>query len=618
MPGKSLKTRIQNKVDSLANFQANNPYLLSGELVTAYTTVGVKQENGNVVQRRVAYIYVGPGNFNDLYPIVGPSADVKAWAKVDNFVDVVIEKLTKTDEKGEIVNNDTVNTMINRVNNNFTQLKDDITNLPVPKKTSDLVNDGEGTEVAIKDFLTGYESYQFVSRDAVKNYIASLSVGDIESIKAAIEALKKQIEDGLAAVDEKFKLYYTKEEVNELIKDFIKTIQIGDKNGGVQISAASTVVTSNQLWEQVKDSSQADIEKIAGAAASTALTQAKEYTDSKLSDFITISYKGPYDSYAELLANNIAGGKAGIIYLVNHNHNDNDSYDSTDNDIFDEYIWVVSPDNSKSGFEKVGNTDVKLSGYLQAILKEDKTGVLAGDEGAVSRVEIVEEPAGSGNKVFKVTYKTIIKSETFEAGKVAIGFGKGALQSSALVNIPLAGIGTGSADSPISGTTTLGEAIRNLEERITDAKTDGVKEVNIATDGGVDVSGGPITDRGTLKVTHSLRSTALDAVADTLGSADARTYVKEIALDKYGHIVNVTTGKETNTDSYATGGSFTANNDKIELSIKGTGPNFKTFKADLTSLPAKLITQTDAEDDFLVFYCGTSNILASPTIVNYT
>lgn len=618
MPGKSLKTRIQNKVDSLANFQANNPYLLSGELVAAYTTVGVRQEDGSVVQRRVAYIYVGPGNFNDLYPIVGPSADVKAWAKVDNFVDVIVEKLTKTDEKGEIVNNDTVNTMINRVNNNFAQLQEDITNLPIPKNTSELINDGEGKLVPIKDFLTGYESYQFVSRDSVKNYIASLSLEDVSAVKEALEQLKKQVEDGLKAVDEKFKLYYTKEEINELIKDFIKTIQIGDKNGGVQISAASTVVTSNQLWEQIKDSSQTDIENIAGAAASTALTQAKEYTDNKLSEFITISYKGPYDSYAQLLAENIEGGKAGIIYLVKHNHNSNDSYDSTDNDIFDEYIWVVPKDGSTPGFEKVGNTDVKLTGYLQAILQEDKTGVLAGDEGAVSKVEIVEEPAGSGNKVFKVTYKTIIKSETFDAGKVAVGFGNGALQSSALVNIPLAGIAAGNADSTINETTTLGAAIRNLEERIEDAKADGVKSVDIATDGGVEVSGGPITDRGTLKVSHSLRSTALDAVADTLGSANARTYVKEIALDKYGHIVNVTTGKETSTDSYATSGSFSASNDKIELSISGTGPNFKAFKADLTSLPAKLITQTGAEDDFLVFYCGTSSVLASSVVVNYT
>ena len=46
MPKKVLKTRIQNKIDSLANLQRNNPYLLSGELVTAYATAGVKLDNG--------------------------------------------------------------------------------------------------------------------------------------------------------------------------------------------------------------------------------------------------------------------------------------------------------------------------------------------------------------------------------------------------------------------------------------------------------------------------------------------------------------------------------------------------------------------------------------------
>lgn len=441
---------------------------------------------------------------------------------------------------------------------------------------------------------------------------------DLTEIKKKLAELEKKVDDSLKAIDERFKLYYTKTEINDLLAGYLKGVQIGDKDGGVVLSPASTVVTSNQLWEQIKDSSQADIENIAGAAASTALTQAKEYTDNKLSEFITISYKGPYDSYAALLADNTTGGKAGIIYLVKHNHNNNDSYDSTDSDIFDEYIWIVPKDGSEPKFEKVGNTDVKLTGYLQAILREDKTGVLAGDEGAVSKVEIVEEPVGSGNKIFKVTYKTIIKSETFKAGKVAVGFGNGALQSSALVNLPLAGIATGSADSTINGTTTLGAAIRDLEGRIEDAKADGVKSVDIATDGGVDVSGGPITNKGTLKVSHSLRATATSAVSDTVGSADERTYVKEIALDKYGHIVSVTTGKETNVDSYATGGSFAADNTKIELTVTGTGPNFKTFKAGLNKLPAMLLSQTDAEDDFLVLYCGTSNILASTEQVNYT
>lgn len=617
MPNKVLKTRIQNKIDSLANLQRNNPYLLSGELVTAYATAGVKLDNGQTVQRKIAYIYVGPGNFNDLLPIVGPSSDVKNWAKVDHFIDVVIEGLTKTTDTGDVADGDTVNNVLNKINNNFANIKQQIDDLSIPTKTSDLTNDGEGQDAAIRDFATGYQNYQFVSYGSIKKYLDDFNLGDLSEVKKQLEAFKEEVNQNLAAVDEKFKLYYTKTEIDELLKAYLKEIQIGDKNGGVKLNPTNAAITSSQLWDQIKDTSKPDIQGIAGAAASTALEQAKDYTNTKLSEFITISYKGPYDSYAALLVANPDGGKAGIIYLVKHNHNTNDSYDSTDSDIFDEYIWVV-PESGTPGFEKVGNTDVKLASYLQAALQEDKTAVQQGDDGAVAKIELVEEPIGSGNKVLKVTYKTIVKNETFSAGRVAVGFGNGALKSTALVNIPLANLPLASAvasSTTINTSTTLGHAIRILEKRASEAK--GVKRVDIATDGGVEVSGGPITSKGTLKVTHSPRPTADENINTTLGSTVGRNYIRQIALDKYGHIVKVTTGEETAVDSYATGSTFTASNDKIELSIGGTGPNFKAFSASLNSLPAALLTQTDGADDFLVFYCGTSNVLASTEVVNY-
>ena len=43
-------------------------------------------------------------------------------------------------------------------------------------------------------------------------------------------------------------------------------------------------------------------------------------------------------------------GDKGIIYLVSHSHGEGDSYD--------EYIWV------NNAFEKIGNTDIDLSGYV--------------------------------------------------------------------------------------------------------------------------------------------------------------------------------------------------------------------------------------------------------------
>lgn len=46
-------------------------------------------------------------------------------------------------------------------------------------------------------------------------------------------------------------------------------------------------------------------------------------------------------------------GKKGVIYLVAHAHGDKDNYD--------EYVWVTS----KNAYEKIGNTDIDLSGYVQ-------------------------------------------------------------------------------------------------------------------------------------------------------------------------------------------------------------------------------------------------------------
>lgn len=46
-------------------------------------------------------------------------------------------------------------------------------------------------------------------------------------------------------------------------------------------------------------------------------------------------------------------GKKGVIYLVAHAHGDKDNYD--------EYVWVPS----KNDYEKIGNTDIDLSGYVQ-------------------------------------------------------------------------------------------------------------------------------------------------------------------------------------------------------------------------------------------------------------
>lgn len=609
MPGKILKTRIQNKYDSLQNLQNINPYVLQGEIVSAYQTVGVIGDAGEVENRQIIQLYVGPGYFNDLVPIVGPASDVKKWAKVDNFVDVVIENLLQDDSSGDIAENDTVNTLINKINNNFATIEEEIKDFVSIDSTSDLTNDGEGADVPIKDFITGYQSYQFVSRDSVLNYITGLSIDDVPTIKQEVQDLLDAIQEQIDQIEGSIEDFITIDELNTILANYLQQVQIGDKNGGVLLTPNSNAISSSALWDQISDEAQDDMEAIADAAASTALEQAKQYTDTQLGSFITIQYRGPYDSYADMFADNPVG-KAGIIYLVRHNHNDQDSNDPTDSDIFDEYIWVQN-DDVVGGYEKVGNTDVKLTDYLRATLSEDNAGVIEGDEKSVSKVEIIEDPIGSGNKTLKITYKTLIKQESFAPGYVATGFENGALKSSALSGITLAGIAAGTT-STITEATTLGQAIRDLETQIANAAASGVQSVDIATNGGLEVSGGPITSAGTLVVSHSPRATESSAIQSTVGEpTNPASFIKAIGLDAYGHIVAVTTNEVAIDDNYVSGATFSTAKTSISLQLTGEGESFQTINAQLSALPAMMLTQTDDEDDYLLLYCGNSTILAS-------
>lgn len=82
-----------------------------------------------------------------------------------------------------------------------------------------------------------------------------------------------------------------------------------------------------------------------------------------------------------------AKGKKGVIYLINHSHGETD--------IYDEYIWV------NNSFEKIGNTDIDLSGYAT---KEELNAALA-------EIVLAQVNVGAG--------KTL-KSIKQEDGKVSI------------------------------------------------------------------------------------------------------------------------------------------------------------------------------------------------------
>lgn len=89
------------------------------------------------------------------------------------------------------------------------------------------------------------------------------------------------------------------------------------------------------------------------AQVNTAITNKGYQTSAQVQAAINESLSGITEIDIQVVESLPTTGKKGVIYLVAHAHGDKDNYD--------EYVWV----SSKNAYEKIGNTDVDLSGYVK-------------------------------------------------------------------------------------------------------------------------------------------------------------------------------------------------------------------------------------------------------------
>lgn len=126
--------------------------------------------------------------------------------------------------------------------------------------------------------------------------------------------------------------------------------KISSAIAGLDSSIAST---SNQAIASVTltDGKITGSTKITVPTNNNQLTNGAGYqTASDVSTAIATAVAGITSFEYEVVQSLPAEGEAGVIYLVAHSHGTGDSYD--------EYIWV------SNAFEKIGNTDIDLSGYV--------------------------------------------------------------------------------------------------------------------------------------------------------------------------------------------------------------------------------------------------------------
>lgn len=277
------------------------------------------------------------------------------WEKIKNALS---GKVDKVDGKGLSTNDYTANektklaniasgAQVNvlegiQKNGDTVQIVNKIANISVPTKTSDITNDSGfittsdipegaaastttpvmdgtaavGTELA---FARGDHVHPTDTSRAAASDVTALTtrVGDLETAVGTGGSVDSKISSAIAGLDSS---------IASTSNQAIASVTLTD--GKITGSTKITVPTNNNQLTN-------------GAGYQTA---------SDVSTAIATAVAGITSFEYEVVQSLPAEGEAGVIYLVAHSHGTGDSYD--------EYIWV------SNAFEKIGNTDIDLSGYV--------------------------------------------------------------------------------------------------------------------------------------------------------------------------------------------------------------------------------------------------------------
>ncbi len=139
-------------------------------------------------------------------------------------------------------------------------------------------------------------------------------------------------------LDDNGLLYYH----NRLKQLFATKAEAGDENTIETVKVNGSALTP-------------DAQKAVNVAVPTSVAQLTDGSDYATKAYVDNAIGGITGVAFEVVQSLPASGNAGTIYLVPNS--------GTNPNIYDEYIWVSS--GSSGSWEKIGTTDVDLSGYVQ-------------------------------------------------------------------------------------------------------------------------------------------------------------------------------------------------------------------------------------------------------------
>ena len=403
MAEKILKTRIRLKYDEYADWTSNNPVLGPGEVAVTVIPTGasVEQTTPPAIMFKVGD---GTKNFNALPWASALAADVYAWAKkaapeATDFSAVIAaardgligaDSVVKTINslKGDVTLETTVDETRLSVGKDGQKITLSLTFTNEEKQA--LASGITANKVATYDgYATGKQDKIDASHKISHEYITGLGTAATKSADAFDEAgaadavLGKSTDDATkntvygakaAATAAQSTANAAKATADAALpRSEFTTFKTGNDTALAGKVDKTTTVNGHALSANVTvTKSDVGLGSVENKALDTTVTKdsgnyitsgaVKTAIDNAISGVTQFDVQ-KYDSFDKLPTT----GKKGVIYIVAHTHSDT-------NDSYDEYIWNTAL--TTPAYEKIGNTDVNLSQYVNTLSGTANRGVI--------------------------------------------------------------------------------------------------------------------------------------------------------------------------------------------------------------------------------------------------
>ena len=375
---KTINTRIQLKYSTLAEWSDLSAEGKGGNLVLKPGEVGIvaiPKESTHLQTTPPAIMFkVGDGTtaFKDLPWASALAADVYGWAKksvpsVSDFGDIIAAA------RDGLISADSVVKTLN-------DLKGNVKIAPAADETHITVSKS-GQTITFALNLSAAESA------ALSSGITSTKVTKYDGYDERITAAKSAADAAQTTANGKYSKPtggIPKADLAEAIQTSLgkadsalqshQTIATGSANGTIAVAGKDVAVKGLAALAYKASLSKADVglgnvenkglDTTVTASSGNYITSGavKTAIDNAISG-VTQFDIAKYDSFDKLPAT----GKKGVIYIVAHAHSDS-------NDSYDEYIWNTAL--TTPAYEKIGNTDVNLTNYVNGISGATDNGVI--------------------------------------------------------------------------------------------------------------------------------------------------------------------------------------------------------------------------------------------------